>query len=160
MKSLITIAILALSIQGIAAETIQCNAQKAIQYGAGNLKADAELTFQLERNGTESVIENVNGHVFVQSQFEDGNVINSDNSYMGYFKINSIKANANYNPLKFKDWFQFKDFNAAKTEGLEDGMWGTLVIDLSRDDVFEARYIFQAGDHMGGTVLFTCRAND
>lgn len=158
MKSLIATGILLLSLQIQAFETIHCTAIKAVQYGAGNLLANAELNFELERRGNQSEMRNIQGHIFVKSQFEEGTEINQDNSYMGYFQLNFLKANASYNPIKYKDWFQFKDLNATKTEGVESGMWGSLLLDLSGEDQFEARYIFQAGDHMGGTVLLKCSA--
>lgn len=160
MKSLISVGILVLSMQAQSFEAIHCEAIKAVQYGSANLAANADFNFELERNGNLSVMKNIKGHIFVKSQFEDGDTINPDNSYMGYFQIQSLMANTNYNPNKYKDWFQFKDFNATSTQGVEDGMWGSLLLDLSSDDYFDARYIFQAGDHMGGTVILKCRATN
>jgi hypothetical protein len=153
------IVILVLSLQAQSFETIHCEATKAVQYGDANMAAVADLSFELERNGNFSEMKNIKGHIFVKSQYEDGDAITPENSYRGYFQINSLKANSNYNPHKYKEWFQFKDFNASTTDGVEDGMWGSLLLDLSGDDSFDARYIFQAGDHMGGTVILKCRSN-
>lgn len=160
MKSIIGVVLVVLSMQAQSFEAVHCDGVKAVQYGAANLAANADLSFELERNGSLSEMKNIKGHIFVKSQFEKGDTINPDNSYMGYFQIQSLKANTNYNPNKYKDWFQFKDFNAVSTQGVEDGMWGSLLLDLSSDDNFDARYIFQAGDHMGGTVILNCRASN
>lgn len=36
-------------------------------------------------------------------------------------------------------------------------MWGYLVINKDTGGEFDAHYIFQAGDHMGGTVDYKCK---
>lgn len=69
-------------------------------------------------------------------------------------------SNPKYRPVRYKNMVQFKNFDAVKTKGFEDGMWGSFLIDRSLNDGVEAKYIFQAGDHMGGTVKFKCRVQD
>lgn len=135
-----------------------CHSNKSIQIGTDNLKTDAELKFDLIKNGNKSVISNVNGHVFVKAPFEDiESTFSEEDSYMGFFQIDSLTANSDYHPSKYKGYAQFLKFNAFKTAGREDGMWGYLALDVStKDNAFKGAYVFQAGDHMGGTVLLDC----
>ena len=155
MKSLLLLSILALS-QSLYAESVTCRAEKTIKNGFSDMKTDAELTFDLNR--ATKTISNVLGHIYVQNPYAEAHEeISTENSYMGFFQITSTTANPNYRPLRYKKFTQFKNFDATHTAGEESGMWGTLVIDLTSTPKFEARYIFQAGDHMGGTVLFNCR---
>ncbi len=158
MKSLIVLAALTLSSQAFSSE-VTCRAEKAIQPGFENMKADAQLEFKLDRE-TKTITE-LNGHIFVQNPYAEANEeISTENSYMGFFKFDSLAHNENYRPNRYKGFTQFKEFDAVHTAGQESGMWGALVLDLSKADKFEARYIFQAGDHMGGTVLMTCRSRN
>jgi hypothetical protein len=77
---------------------------------------------------------------------------------MGFFKTEVLSANSNYNPRKYIGFAQFNNFDAAHTTGQEDGMYGYIAVDISPNkEEFEAFYVFQAGDHMGGTVLFKCK---
>lgn len=84
-----------------------------------------------------------------------------DNAYKGRFAIQKLTENPNYRPRKYKNYSQFEDFDATDTDGsAERGMWGTLLLEKSLDQGrAQARYIFQAGDHMGGTVHFDCRTS-
>lgn len=155
MKSLIALSSLLLATQAFSAEQVTCHAEKFLTSGSTG-KADARISFEL--NVEEKTISKVIGHIFVQSTFSDDEVINVEEAYMAFFQIDSLSASENYKPLKYKGFSQFKDFDAAHTTGLEEGMWGQFVVDLkSTSKKFDARYIFQAGDHIGGTVLFTCR---
>ena len=81
-------------------------------------------------------------------------------SYIGIFKIVSLAENSKYRPIKYKGYSQFQNFDATDTtDSAEDGMWGQLVLekDMSKT-AFQAHYVFQAGDHMGGTLHLICRA--
>ena len=151
------ILIFILSSNLMAAEVV-CKSNNSIQIGAAHMKTEAILNFDLLKNGNKSTLKNVEGHVFVKSPFEDEAAdFSEEDSYRGYFKIDSLNANPDYRPSKYKGYAQFPKFNAYKTDGREDGMWGYLALDVSSDDSsFKAAYVFQAGDHMGGTVLFDC----
>lgn len=156
MKSLIALVALALSSQAFS-EEVSCRAEKAIQPGFANMKADAQLDFALDRKT--KTISKLVGHIFVQTPYAETNEeISTENSYMGFFKFDSIASNPNYRPNVYKGFTQFKEFDATHTAGQEDGMWGSFVVDLNTADKFEAKYVFQAGDHMGGTVLLNCRS--
>jgi hypothetical protein len=156
MKSLLLLTTLLLSSQVFANEQVTCRGSQAIQGGQSNLSADAEITFNLDR--AEKALTNFLGHIFVKSPFDEGNTISTENSYMGFFSIDSLSANPNYRPMRYKGFTQFAGVNATHTTGQEDGMWGEFVMDLRAGSKFEAKYIFKAGDHMGGVVFFNCRS--
>lgn len=156
MKLLLIFAALTLSSQ-VFSEEVNCRAEKSIQENeTTGMKTDADISFTIDREA--KVISNLIGHIFVQQVFIENEDIGVYNSYMGFFKFNDIPHNPNYRPIRYKGYTQFKEFDAIHTAGLESGMWGEFVIDLTKTtQTFDARYIFQAGDHMGGTVLFTCQ---
>lgn len=156
MKLLIILAALTLSTQ-VFSEDVTCRSQKAIQENEPNgMNTDAEINFTVNRETKE--LTNILGHIFVQQVFIENEEIGVNNSYLGFFKFDKVSANPNYRPIRYKGYTQFKEFDAIHTAGLESGMWGVFVIDLTKTtQTFDARYIFKAGDHMGGTVLFTCR---
>ncbi|MBC7429712.1 MAG: hypothetical protein H7336_13935 [Bacteriovorax sp.] len=158
MKSIIAVVALVLSTHAFAEQVI-CHAEKAIQPGM-EMKADAEISFDLNRDT--STLTNIQGHNFVQTPYAEANEeINIENSYMGFFQATSLVATPDYRPFVYKGWTQFKGFNAVHTARSETGMWGDFVLNLKgslkKDNKFEARYIFQAGEHMGGTILLKCR---
>lgn len=157
MKLLIILAALTLSTQ-VFSEDVTCRSQKAIQENEPNgMKVDAEINFTLNRETKE--LTNVIGHIFVQQVFIEDEEIGVNNSYLGFFSFDKLSSNPNYKPIRYKGYTQFKEFDAIHTAGLESGMWGAFVIDLTKTtQKFDGRYIFQAGDHMGGTVLFTCNS--
>ena len=142
---------------------VTCSATglKTSQNGAGMLATDAKISFQVEDYdpSTDKVmsIVDVNGTVKVGAIDTPNEPLTTDNAYIGNFEFEGLKSNPNYRPIKYKNMVQFKDFNAKDTTGREDGMWGSLLIDRNLSDGCDAKYIFQAGDHMGGTVHMSCR---
>lgn len=123
-----------------------------------NTKDDSELSFELNKNGNKSVATNIIGHVFVKSFYDETATFNTDNAYMGFFKTDKLAANPNYNPRKYVGYAQFENLNAVHTTGLESGMFGYLAIDVAGiKSEFMAVYVFQAGDHMGGTIFLNCK---
>lgn len=156
MKSLILLTSLLFSIPSFA-DIIYCYSDKAIQEtGPKGMKVNAEINLVVDRST--KVITSIVGHIFVQSPFTENEDISTENSYMGFFNMDSLSHNPAYRPNRYKGYTQFKKFDALHTAGLETGMWGTFVMNLNGGEKFDARYIFQAGDHMGGTVIFTCLA--
>lgn len=156
MKSISLLLALLLSFSANAS-LVTCTSDHGVQWG-DKLPTLGLVTFEFERHGNESTMKNVNGFIFVKNQWEDANdtTFTEENSYRGYFEFDEVKANPNYRPLKYKGHAQFKDFDARFTDGLEGGMWGSFVIELKEEKEFKAHYIFQAGDHIGGTIKFTC----
>ncbi len=104
-------------------------------------------------------IRELNGNIFVKTDREDNGPFTSENSYRGYFDAKVLRSNPKYKPRRYTNFVQF-NLNAAKTDGFEEGMWGQLLVEKKIDDEFEAKYIFRAGDHMGGTVHLDCVIND
>ena len=154
---------LALGLTHAHASEVTCVSNVTSQSGT-TLKTDAKLNFKLTANGNQSTISNVNGYVYVMGAYEDKNEpMTAENTYMGFFKAGTLVANAKYRPNQYKGFAQFQNFNAIKTTGLEDGMWGNLVAQVegrTSSGKIAAHYIFQAGDHMGGTVHFSCSVKD
>ena len=139
------------------AEIVTCFSDKAIQESEPKgMKVDAQINLVLDRST--KVISSIVGHIFVQSPFTENEDISVENSYMGFFNMNTLTHNPNYRPTRYKGFTQFKAFDALHSAGLESGMWGSFIMKLDGDKKLEARYIFQAGDHMGGTVIFNCQA--
>lgn len=132
--SLIVTLFLAIVTNTASAELVTCSSDHGTQWG-DKLPALALVTFEFEKNGAQSLMKNINGFVFVKNQWEDADdtSFNEENSYRGYF-----------------------EFDARFTDGQESGMWGSFVIELKDAKEFKAHYIFQAGDHIGGTIKFTC----
>ena len=85
-----------------------------------------------------------------------------DESYIGNFKIASLTENPKYRPNKYKGYSQFPKLDATDTTGSsEEGMWGQLLLEKDTSKrTFQAHYVFQAGDHMGGTLHLTCSVRD
>lgn len=154
---LLTLTLTALLSFSANAQMVTCTSDHGTQWG-DTFPTLALVTFEFDNNGKESTMKNVNGFIFVKSQYEDANdtSFNEENSYRGYFEFDELKANANYRPLKYKEHAQFKDFDARFTDGREGGMWGSFVVELKDAKEFKAHYIFQAGDHIGGTIRFAC----
>ncbi|MCB0366456.1 MAG: hypothetical protein H6624_07650 [Bdellovibrionaceae bacterium] len=90
-----------------------------------------------------------------------GNVYS--NGYYGIFHGKDLAEKPFQRASKYKNHYRFQDFDAAFTAGAESGMWGYLVVNKDIHNMrdggvkeVDAHYIFQAGDHMGGTVDFVC----
>lgn len=157
MKALLASLIMVLAVSAHATTQVTCRSERSIQAGLSHIATDAELRFELERNGNGSVLSKLVGHVFVKSPYDVSPGFDTENSYMGFFKTEVLSANGDYRPRKYQGFAQFNNFDAAHTVGQEDGMFGYLAVDVtSGKKEFSAFYVFQAGDHMGGTVLFSC----
>lgn len=159
LLSLFTLTVFLMAMKVSASEAVVCKGISAVQAGAGLLPQESELRFTLERaQKPKYLITNLNGYFNVKTPFLDGDKITPDNGYRGQFTIASMNSDTTYRPRKYKGWVRFKNLDATSTEGLEHGMWGDLVLDVSKGDEFEARYIFQAGFHMGGTLRMSCQS--
>ena len=124
----------------------------------GKMKGSANFTFDLQcLNSPVCIITNLTGMVMA-----DGDPTNTDPEYAyhGYFKIKSMTSDPRYRPTKYKNARIFRKVNAYRTKGAEDGMWGDLIVAQStrrsQSILLEAHYVFQAGDHMGGTIHMKC----
>ncbi len=78
-------------------------------------------------------------------------------NYTGVFN-GDFKNHEGYRPSVYTNHFKFNEFNAKVTSRHDGGgMWGYLVIKKDNtSDKIDAHYVFQAGDHIGGTIDMTC----
>lgn len=162
MKTILAITSLLFSFSTYATPIkVKCLADQKKEAAIQNtISVDAELNFELERNGNKSVLTNIVGHVFITDGNSEQPKFDTENSYMGFFKTEKLVAKADYNPRKYKGYAQFENFNAVHSTGIEEGMFGYLALDVSSNkNDFKAVYVFQAGDHMGGTAFLSCKAH-
>lgn len=147
-----------------AATQIHCFAKgdKAGGNDAGPLMVDVSLHLNVsyDRTAKGHVISG-GGEMKIASAFEDlksPEELNEDNAYIGIFRVVNTPENTNYRPRRYKGFMQFPYFDAVETKGRESGMWGALLLQRIYKTAprFQAKYIFEAGDHMGGTLHLTC----
>ena len=143
---------------------VQCLSQGTSVGGndMGPFTSDSRLSFTIEKSadGTSHSLRG-EGVIMVAQAFEkvaSPALLNPDNSYIAMFDVN-LKENLAYRPIVYKGYSQFKDFDADQTVGHESGMWGYFLIEKTylADDNFTGVYVFQAGDHLGGTLFFGCK---
>ncbi len=118
--------------------------------------AKVEIEFDIAKDGRNGLrtIYDLRGEIRASGSEED---LVSDNAYIGIFDTKSLKENPDYNPVRYKNSSQFQKLNAKETRGAESGMWGSLIVPKNMRGTFESHYIFQAGDHMGGTIHMSCK---
>lgn len=130
--------------------------------GSGPFMVDADLLLALSWDKTaKGHVLNGAGLIKVASPYADlksPEDLTEENSYIGAFHVVNSQENTNYRPRKYRGFIQFPSFDAVKTSGMEDGMWGVFLVQriYKTAPQFQAKYIFQAGDHMGGTIHLTC----
>ena len=138
------------------AATVSCQAsgKSVFQEGGDKLPAEALFLFEESYQGEIRVLSDVIGEF--KTAYDS---LDDDYIYFGRFQMDAIKENPKYRPIKYKGFSQFKDFDAADTKGsCESGMWGYFLLEKNTNkEKFEAYYIFQAGDHMGGTLKMSCQ---
>lgn len=121
----------------------------------GLLHAKALLSFEdsYDANGVRT-LKNFMGTVVTSPEGSGDEA----STYVGRFSIYEKKENTAYRPGTYKGFSQFRGVNAADSVGSrEQGMWGEFILAKDTDPTgFPAHYIFQAGDHMGGTLHLSC----
>jgi hypothetical protein len=132
-----------------------CTATKGRQWGE-DLPTKGEL--KVEEVTVDGVrLINVNGSLAVDYDF---NLTGDEEPcYQGTFTNVTLAEKANYRPNRYTGYSKFEDFDATETSRCDGGgMWGYLVIEKdTKKKPFNAHYIFQSGDHMGGTIDFECK---
>lgn len=82
------------------------------------------------------------------------------NPYTGQYDIASLTENPKFKPQKYVGFSQFREFNSLPSEDYSvEPIWGNFLVAKDTTGRFAAHYLIQAGDHMGGTLHLTCRAN-
>jgi len=162
MKSLLIALCMFVLVGGVSADEhvgrFACKDTVMRQNSGAKIASNAALYFQVyQTEEGRFLLKNVLGHVMVGYVW-DGTI---DSRYYGIFSFDQLADNPAYKPQKYVGAAQYKDFNAVKTNGNDGGgMNGTLVLDKKFDQKkFHAHYIFQAGEHMGGTLDFECFAD-
>ncbi len=122
--------------------------------GIGLLDATANFEFVVSENTAGMrTLKDLRGEVVT-----DPRHLEFERSWIGRFHADELVENSTYHPRKYFGFSQFREVNAVDTEGsAESGMWGDFLLekDMSKEH-FEAKYIFRAGDHMGGTLNLGC----
>ena len=127
--------------------------------GGTDLSVDGRFSFSLHSDADKGVtLKNLVGHMSV-SVYDDDDPLYD---YYSVFTIKELPANPKYRPIVYKNHHQFKNLDDTASGGVESGMWGYLVLEKNptkeRKDL-AAHYVFQAGDHMGGTIDLVCVIN-
>jgi len=156
MKKLLLCALALTSASAFAGEKTTIHCQKDGKNGQPAY-AKADITFDVATDGRNDLrtITDLRGEIRAAQDKEEAN---SDDAYIGIFATKSVQENPKYRPVKYKDSSQFQNVDAKETRGAESGMWGSLIVPKKTTGAFEAHYVFQAGDHMGGTIHMDCRA--
>ncbi len=137
-------------------QRVVCNASGAslAHRGIGLLEATANFEFVVSENRDGlRMLKDLRGEVVT-----DPRHLEFDKSWTGKFRSDELIENPDYRPRKYFGFSQFREVDAVDTEGsAESGMWGNFLLekDMTPED-FQAKYIFHAGDHMGGTLNLGC----
>ncbi|MCO4793194.1 MAG: hypothetical protein KC493_05765 [Bacteriovoracaceae bacterium] len=153
MKKLIAVAALLATTSILAADykgSYVCMAKELRQHSS-TYNADGRLHFTKYQEGEKTLYKNIVGHLITGYDDEP------EYAYYGVFKFDQKEADPKYRGRTYKNHDKL-DFDAVATNGNDGGgMWGYLVINKTTEAEFDAHYVFQAGDHMGGTVDYTCK---
>jgi hypothetical protein len=123
------------------------------------LPAEGTIEFKYSVDGNKAELLDLIGfvstnYVFnLESNGTDKKIANYTGVFSGDFK--NYEA---YQPSVYTNHFKFNDFNAKLTSRHDGGgMWGYLVVKKDNtSDKIDAHYVFQAGDHIGGTIDMKC----
>lgn len=128
------------------------------QFGGFKCNSSVYLTFLYKNMDDKATLGSMTGHIsasYINSNSE--NYFDSTDLYYGSFTHDVISNNPNYIPRKYLEHYQFP-LDATATNGNDGGgMWGNFILPKNPKKEFQAHYIFQAGDHMGGTVDMNCK---
>ena len=166
----ISIALSALTTTNALSETIyvntECWSEEAgfRSNGDNNNLINTMIFARLERQGDSMLLKNLYGHV-AGAKFVDGATQIRSADFYGQLntkeKMNSLSPTAR-KYLDIKYWRYNDITNSSGTSFDGGGLWGTFVIskdmpvDTYSDEEFDAHFIFQHGDHTGGTIDLKC----
>ncbi len=126
---------------------------------AYDAEVESRLVLDVRINEDVVSIHSLVGHVVVSRSADN---ISVNNQYYSVFASKQLPQNLNYKPRVYKNYIQFKNIQDAGSNSYDGGnMNGELVIhkDIKEDKVdnVSASYIFQSGDHLGGTIDYECQ---
>ncbi len=123
------------------------------------LPAEGTIQFKYAVDGNKAELLDLVGFVSTNYDFnvESNGGEKKIANYTGVFSGN-FKNHEAYRPSVYTNHFKFNDFDAKVTSRHDGGgMWGYLVVKKDNtSDKIDAHYVFQAGDHIGGTIDMTC----
>ena len=97
------------------------------------------------------VIKNIEGYVKVANIWDENNPPAESEYDVGEFRVAELTENLKYIGSRYRGFSQFKDLTSE-----DHYMSGNLLLEKGNKMSFKAHYIFQSGDHMGGTVDMNC----
>jgi hypothetical protein len=128
-----------------------------------NFGIDSRLEFVVDQNKEGLyVLTEYGGHLAIYDNPDDLKAGRPASLY-AVFQGKSLPQNPNFVAHKYKNHMQFPKFNDAVDFGGESGVWGSLVVNSGLIEngggkMYDAHYVFQAGDHRGGTIDYSCQA--
>lgn len=136
-------------------QAYECN-ETGTRQGAESLPTDAKIKFDYRVADGRATLSNLMGFVTLNYDFNVGEF--EIKNYLGVF-TGDFKNRESYNARVYTNHYKFEDFDAKLTSDTDGGgMFGYLVVNKNiGEDKIDAHYVFQAGDHMGGTVDMVCR---
>lgn len=144
--------------------TVECTAKKALQMGGGaseDFTVNSSLYLSLKTEDGVTILDHI-GHVKISN--DSSAAATASTVYYGQFFGKKVPVTLSPRARKYTDaeYYRFKDFDALNTSGHDGGgMWGYLVVSKAYyngngSQPFAAHYVFKAGDHIGGTVNYSC----
>lgn len=125
---------------------------------------NSRLFLKIENSNDDVELSSYFGHVS-GAKFVEGRDTMTRVDFYSQFLGKDLAASSAPKATTYPDdkYLRFKDFNASiETEQDGAGMNGYLVVSrkaisvTTRKQSFDAHYVFQHGDHTGGTIDFTC----
>jgi hypothetical protein len=133
----------------------ECNTTQGRQQGQ-NLLVDGKLQFTYRASGDTAAMIGLKGFMTVNYDF---NIEKSEiNNYLGVFE-GKFENKVDYKGRVYKNHYKFENFDATITSNWDGGgMFGYLALSKDHGEKkIDAHYVFQAGDHIGGTIDMDCR---
>ncbi|MBT3980301.1 MAG: hypothetical protein HOE90_03060 [Bacteriovoracaceae bacterium] len=166
MKKLALIIAISSMTQAFSA-TVTCISKSEARQGGAKLPVAARIDFRDDEDESGNrVLKNVVGHVAVRNNFDGDDKIGRSDDYYSIFNIKKMKAKAKYKARVYKNHSKFEDYDSTASNSTDGGgMWGYLAVEKyeepkgGEEKSFSAHYVFQSGDHMGGTVDFDCKSS-
>lgn len=124
------------------------------------VSARLSLDINAKDGGVDAELKEWVGHLAIARDATALTKVDYHGVFSGKEKASSLSPRARV--YKDGDYFRYRDFDASQTTRQDGGgMNGELVVSkkfqtAGEDATYDAHYVFQAGDHMGGTVDYTC----
>ena len=115
-------------------------------------KVEGELHFSAYKDDSNHlVIKKVKGYTRFDRDYDTN---------IAYFSVEQLRENPNYKPIDYLGATQFKKFSGKGLSGFDnDNPHGELVLEWEQGKrkEFQTHFVFQSGDHIGGTLDMKCK---